>query len=75
MGLIASAILAAAIPVTTNVNEQVAILWAAHTNRIAQAEKRKADADARKTATDQVRENLKKHKRRSAFSKSAGGVK
>ena len=75
MTIIASAILSVVIPATTNLNEQVSIMWAAHTNRIAQAEKRKADAEARKSAVDQVRENLKNHRRRSAFGKSAGGVK
>lgn len=71
MSIIASAILATALT-TTNLAEQVAIMWTAHTNRIATVEaRRKSMAERRQSAVDQVKENAKNRKRRSAI----GGAK
>lgn len=67
MNIIAAAILAAAIPPTTNITEQVAILWTAHTNRIARVEEMKAKREAakeRRDNLDRVKANLKKHEAR-----------
>ena len=75
MSIIASAILAATIPATTNLAEQVAIMWTAHTNRIAIVEARKTMTAERKSAIDRVRENAKKRKRCSVMPKNAGGVR
>lgn len=79
MSIIAAAIIAATIPATTNLTEQVAILWAAHTNRLVRraetAKRAAAKRAAGKTAVERVKENVKNRKRRSVMPKSAGGVK
>lgn len=75
MSIIASAILAATIPATTNLAEQVAIMWTAHTNRIAIVEARKEKNAERKSAIERVKNNVDKRKRRSVMPKSAGGVR
>lgn len=73
MNIIASAILAATVPATTNLAEQVAIMWTAHTNHIAIAEARRKEYAERKSAVERVRENAKR--RKSKLGKSPGGVK
>lgn len=78
MNIVAAAIIAASIPSTTNLAEQVSIMWAAHTNRLAYVAESKAAVEERKagkTAVERVKENAKKRKRRSVMPKSAGGVK
>lgn len=71
MSIIASSILATALT-TTNLAEQVAIMWTDHTNRVAMVEaRRKSMAERRQSAVDRVKENAKNRKRRSAI----GGVK
>ena len=75
MGVIASAILAATIPATTNLAEQVAIMWTAHTNRISIVAARKEKKTEHKSAIERVKENMKNRKRKSAIGRSAGGVK
>lgn len=67
MNIIAAAILAAEIPSTTNLTEQVAILWTSHTNRIARVEAMKAkreESKAKRDNLDKVKANLKKHEAR-----------
>ena len=56
----------------TNIQDQVLILWTAHTNRIENI-KRHKERKAKQSALQKVRENVKK--RKSAMGKSSGGVK
>ena len=74
MSIIASAIIAATIPATTNLSEQVAILWTAHTNRLARIEAHRAKVADRKSAVAQVRENAARRNRRSVVPNNVPGV-
>ena len=74
MSIIASVILAATIPATTNIAEQVAIMWTAHTNRIAAVERAKLRRkESAGSVVERVREYAKK--RKSALGKNSGGVR
>ena len=76
MSIIAAAIIAASVPSTTNLAERVAIMWEAHTNRVAAVEARKAKAaNGKKSGVERVKSNLKTHKRRSVIGNGSGGVK